>query len=97
MTVSKLRQMKGLEAENGQLKCLLADAMLDISGLKGLLAHHTPRIGKSAFGTGSHTLDVELDADSGSPLNPINSQSDSQDPALPYGANPCGCAPDGPV
>ena len=25
-----------------------------------LLAHHTPRIGKSAFGTGSHTLDVEL-------------------------------------
>ena len=38
MTVSKLRQMKGLEAENGQLKRLLADAMLDISGLKGLLA-----------------------------------------------------------
>ena len=25
-----------------------------------LLASHTPRIGKSAFGTGSHTLDVEL-------------------------------------
>ena len=25
-----------------------------------LLAHHSPRIGKSAFGTGSHTLDVEL-------------------------------------
>ena len=25
-----------------------------------LLAHHTPRIGKSAFGTGSHILDVEL-------------------------------------
>ena len=25
-----------------------------------LLAHHTPRIGESAFGTGSHTLDVEL-------------------------------------
>ena len=60
MTVSKLRQMKGLEVENGQLKRLLADAMLDISGLKGLLAHHTPRIGKSAFGTGSHILDVEL-------------------------------------
>ena len=38
MTVSKLRQMNGLEAENGQLKRLLADAMLDISGLKGLLA-----------------------------------------------------------
>ena len=30
--------MKGLEAENGQLKRLLADAMLEISGLKGLLA-----------------------------------------------------------
>ena len=42
MTVSKLRQMKGLEAENGQLKRLLADAMLDISGLKGLLAKKTP-------------------------------------------------------
>ena len=24
------------------------------------LAHHTPRIGKSAFGTGNHTLEVEL-------------------------------------
>ena len=42
MTISKLRQMKGLEAENGQLKRLLADAMLDISGLKGLLAKKTP-------------------------------------------------------
>ena len=29
--------MKGLEAENSQLKRLLADAMLNISGLKGLL------------------------------------------------------------
>ena len=38
MTVSKLRQIKGLEAENGQFKRLLADAMLDISGLKDLLA-----------------------------------------------------------
>ena len=35
MTISKLRQMKGLEAENGQFKRLLADAMLDISGLTG--------------------------------------------------------------
>ena len=32
--------MKGLEAENGS--SLLADAMLDISGLKGLLAKKTP-------------------------------------------------------
>ena len=29
--------MKGLEAENSQLKRLLADAKLNISGLKGLL------------------------------------------------------------
>ena len=42
-----------------------------------LLAHHTPRIGKSAFGTGSHTLDVELFKHHGAkaiakiPRNPI--------------------------
>ena len=42
-----------------------------------LLAHHTPRIGKSAFGTGSHTLDVELFKHRGAkafakiPRNPI--------------------------
>ena len=42
-----------------------------------LLAHHTPRIGKNAFGTGSHTLDVELFKHYGAkafakiPLNPM--------------------------
>ena len=42
-----------------------------------LLAHHTPRIGKSAFGNGSHTLDVELFKHHGArafakiPRNPI--------------------------
>ena len=42
-----------------------------------LLAHHTPRIGKSAFGTDSHTLDVELFKHHGAkaiakiPRNPI--------------------------
>jgi len=38
MTVSELRRLKALEAENAELKRLLADAMLDNAGLKGLLA-----------------------------------------------------------
>jgi len=38
MTVSKLRRLKNLETENAELKRLLADAMLDNAGLKGLLA-----------------------------------------------------------
>jgi len=38
MQVSELRRLKDLEAENGELKRLLADAMLDNAGLKGLLA-----------------------------------------------------------
>ncbi|MEM6304398.1 MAG: IS3 family transposase [Pseudomonadota bacterium] len=36
MTVSELRRLKDLEAENSELKRLLADAMLDNAGLKGL-------------------------------------------------------------
>lgn len=35
MTVSELRRLKDLEAENVELKRLLADAMLDNAGLKG--------------------------------------------------------------
>ena len=38
MTVSELRRSKDLEAENAELKRLLADAMLEAGGLKGLLA-----------------------------------------------------------
>ncbi|MFC4215311.1 transposase [Pseudophaeobacter arcticus] len=38
MTVSELRRLKDLEAENTERKRLLADAMLDNAGLKGLLA-----------------------------------------------------------
>ena len=38
MTVSELRRLKDLEAENAELKRLLGDAMLDNAGLKGLLA-----------------------------------------------------------
>ena len=38
MTVSELRRLKDLETENAELKRLLADAMLDNAGLKGLLA-----------------------------------------------------------
>ena len=41
MTVSALRRLKGLEAENSELKRLLADAMLDNAGLKGLLAKNS--------------------------------------------------------
>ncbi|PTN02078.1 DDE family transposase [Rhodovulum imhoffii] len=37
MTVFELRRLKDLEAENSELKRLLADAMLDNAGLKGLL------------------------------------------------------------
>ena len=38
MTVSELRRLKGPEAENPELKRLLADTMPDNAGLKGLLA-----------------------------------------------------------
>ena len=41
MTVSELRRLKDLEAENSELKRLLADAMLDNVGLKGLLAKNS--------------------------------------------------------
>lgn len=37
MEVSKARWLKGLEEENAKLKCLLADAMLDVSTLKEML------------------------------------------------------------
>ena len=39
--VSELRRLKDLEAENAELKRLLADAMLDNAGLKGLLAKNS--------------------------------------------------------
>jgi putative transposase len=38
MDVSDAQKLKGLEAENGKLKRLLADAMIDNAGLKDLLA-----------------------------------------------------------
>jgi len=38
MDVSDARRLKALEAENGKLKRLLADAMLDASALRELLA-----------------------------------------------------------
>ena len=41
MKVSELRRLKDLEAENSELKRLLADAMLDNAGLKGLLAKNS--------------------------------------------------------
>jgi len=41
MHVSELRRLKDLEAENAELKRLLADAMLDNAGLKGLLAKNS--------------------------------------------------------
>ena len=41
MTVSELRRLKDLEAETPDLKRLLADAMLDTAGLKGLLAKNS--------------------------------------------------------
>ena len=41
MTVSELRRLKDLESENAELKRLLADAMLDNAGLKGLLAKNS--------------------------------------------------------
>ena len=41
MQVSELRRLKDLDAENAELKRLLADAMLDNSGLKGLLAKNS--------------------------------------------------------
>jgi putative transposase len=37
MDVSEAKRLKALEDENGKLKKLLADAMLDNSGLKDLL------------------------------------------------------------
>lgn len=44
MTVSELRRLKDLEAENSELKRLLADAMLDNAGLTGLLAKSSLRL-----------------------------------------------------
>ena len=41
MQVSELRRLKDLETENAELKRLLADAMLDNAGLKGLLAKNS--------------------------------------------------------
>ena len=41
MQVSELRRLKDLEAENAELKRLLADTMLDNAGLKGLLARNS--------------------------------------------------------
>jgi putative transposase len=38
MQVSKVKRLKDLEAENWELKKLLADSLLDNSALKGLLA-----------------------------------------------------------
>ena len=38
MRVSEVRRLKDLEAENGKLKKLLAETMLDNAGLKSLLA-----------------------------------------------------------
>jgi putative transposase len=38
LEVSEARRLKALEDENGRLKRLLADAMLDNAGLKDLLA-----------------------------------------------------------
>ncbi len=38
MQISELRRLKDLEAENAELKRLLADAMLDSAGLKALPA-----------------------------------------------------------
>ena len=38
MGVPEIRRLKQLEDENGKLKRLLADAMLDNAGLKDLLA-----------------------------------------------------------
>lgn len=42
LNIPGLRYLKKLEAENSELKRLLADAKLDISGLKGLLAKNLP-------------------------------------------------------
>ena len=44
MTVSELRRLKGLEAENAELKRLLADAMLNNAVLTGLLAKNSYRL-----------------------------------------------------
>lgn len=41
MQVSELRRLKDLEAENAELKRLLADSMLDNAGLKSLLAKNS--------------------------------------------------------
>jgi putative transposase len=38
LQVSDVRRLKDLEDENGKLKKLLAEQMLDNAGLKGLLA-----------------------------------------------------------
>jgi len=44
LQVSDIRRLKDLEAENGKLKKLLAETMLDNAGLKGLLAKNFRRL-----------------------------------------------------
>ena len=38
LQICEVKRLKDLEAENGKLKKLLAETMLDVAGLKGLLA-----------------------------------------------------------
>jgi putative transposase len=38
LQVCEVKRLRDLEAENGKLKKLLAETMLDVAGLKGLLA-----------------------------------------------------------
>ncbi len=38
LEVSEAKRLRALEDENGRLKCLLVDAMLDNAGLKDLLS-----------------------------------------------------------
>ena len=48
LQVSELRCLKDFEAENAELKRLLADAMLDNAGLKGLLSKNFCRLRTAA-------------------------------------------------
>ena len=40
MDVSDAKRLKGLEAENAQLKKLLAESMMDVSTLREMLGKH---------------------------------------------------------
>jgi putative transposase len=59
---SDARQLKGLEVVNSKLKKLLAEAMLDIEALKGVVKESTYRAGETGRSCGDAGVHADLRA-----------------------------------